>query len=210
MYFRGYYIKCMELADKSKILKEIMKITTTNIEGLIVFELNSFGDDRGYFKELYKKSVYKDVGIEAEFVQDNLSKSIKNVVRGLHYQSGQYAQGKLVSVIKGKVLDVAVDIRFGSPTYGKYYSLELSEENKKQFWIPPGFAHGFSVLSDEAYFLYKCTAEYSKEHEKCIIYNDPELNIDWKVDTHLVSPKDFQGVLFKNIDKDFNFKGVKK
>lgn len=121
----------------------------------------------------------------------------------MHYQIGDKAQGKLCKVIYGKVLDVAVDIRFGSPTFGKYFSSELSEENHTQLWIPPGFAHGFSVLSDEAIFAYKCTAAYSKEHERAIIFNDHDLNINWKVDNPIVSEKDLKAPSFKDISKDF-------
>ena len=149
------------------------------------------------------KIVIRKAGIDFSFVQDNISKSKKGTIRGLHYQIGEKAQGKLCKVIYGKVLDVAVDIRFGSPTFGKYFSSELSEENHTQLWIPPGFAHGFSVLSDEAIFSYKCTALYSKEHERAIIFNDPDLNIDWKVKNPIVSEKDFKAPLIKDIQKDF-------
>jgi len=123
----------------------------------------------------------------------------------LHYQVGNSAQGKLISVVLGKVIDVAVDIRFGSPTFGKYYEIELSGENKKQFWIPPGFAHGFSVLSEEVIFSYKCTALYNKESERSIIYNDSSLNIDWKVDKAIVSEKDLEAKRFSEIEKDFEY-----
>ncbi len=140
-----------------------------------------------------------------DFVQDNISKSRKGTVRGLHYQVGENAQGKLCQVIEGEVLDVAVDIRFGSPTFGKHFSLILNSENKLQLWIPPGFAHGFSVLSDEAIFSYKCTNYYSKAHERTIIYNDPDLKIDWKVESPIVSEKDLQASKFKDIEKDFIF-----
>ena len=133
-----------------------------------------FGDERGYFFESYNEDTYHKAGIDLLFVQDNISKSKKGTIRGLHYQVGDMAQGKLCKVIFGKVLDVAVDIRFGSPTFGKYFSSELSEENHTQLWIPPGFAHGFSVLSEEAIFSYKCTALYSKEHERAILFNDQD------------------------------------
>ena len=183
----------------------MIKVTKTNIEGLLIIEPDVFGDDRGYFLESYRKNSYKDLGVEAEFVQDNISKSQKGTIRGLHYQVGDNAQGKLCQVISGKVLDVALDIRFESPTFGKYFSIALSEKNKKQLWIPPGFAHGFSVLSDEAIFSYKCTEYYSKKDERSIIYNDPDLNIDWKVDNPLVSEKDLKAKLFKDIEKDFSY-----
>ena len=180
-----------------------MNITKPYIDGLIVFQPKVFGDDRGYFFESFSKKNYKANGLDYEFVQDNISMSKKGAVRGLHYQVGEKAQGKLCMVISGVVLDVAVDLRFGSPTFGKYYSEILSEENHNQIWIPPGFAHGFSVLSETAVFLYKCTELYSKDHERAIIYNDPHLNIDWKVKNPIVSEKDMQAILFKDIAKDF-------
>lgn len=180
-----------------------MNVTKPFIDGLLVFQPKVFGDDRGYFFESFNKKNYKDNGLNYDFVQDNISMSKKGAVRGLHYQVGEKAQGKLCMVISGVVMDVAVDLRFGSPTFGKYYSEILSEENHNQIWIPPGFAHGFSVLSETAVFLYKCTELYSKEQERAIIYNDPQLNIDWKVKTPIVSEKDLQAGLFKDIAKDF-------
>ncbi|HLT23781.1 MAG TPA: dTDP-4-dehydrorhamnose 3,5-epimerase, partial [Ignavibacteria bacterium] len=137
--------------------------------------------------------------------QDNVSKSKKGTIRGLHYQTGAFAQGKLCQVVEGRVLDVAVDVRWGSPTFGKYVEAELTEDNHHQLWIPPGFAHGFSVLSDEAIFLYKCTALYNKESERSIIYNDPDLGINWQVDSPNVSEKDLQADSFKEIGKDFTY-----
>ena len=180
-----------------------METEKTNVQGLLLIKPKVFGDSRGYFFESFNEQIYEDLGLNLNFVQDNISKSIKSTIRGLHYQIGKKAQGKLCQVISGRVLDVAVDIRFGSPTFGKYYAAELSEENHLQLWIPPGFAHGFSVLSDEAIFSYKCTQFYSKEHERAIIYNDPELNIDWLIETPIVSEKDLQAKMFKEIDKDF-------
>ncbi|MCH7516519.1 MAG: dTDP-4-dehydrorhamnose 3,5-epimerase [Bacteroidetes bacterium] len=153
--------------------------------------------------ELYNKQKYDKIGINFDFVQDNISKSVKETIRGLHYQVGDTAQGKLCQVIKGKVLDVVVDIRFDSPTFGKHFSLELSENNKTQLWIPPGFAHGFSVLSDEAIFSYKCTNIYSYPDERVILYNDPDLNVDWKVLNPIVSEKDLKAKSFKDIENDF-------
>ena len=185
-----------------------MKVNKTHIEGLLVIEPDVFEDDRGYFFETYSNLKYKQFGIDAEFVQDNLSKSFFGTVRGLHYQVGSKVQGKLCQVIKGKVLDVAVDIRFDSPTFGQHFAIELSGADKKQFWIPPGFAHGFSVLSEEVLFSYKCTNYYSKNDERSILYNDPELNIDWKVTNPIVSEKDMNAVLFKEIKEDFVFKTV--
>lgn len=182
-----------------------MEVIKTEINGLLIIKPKVFGDDRGYFFESYNKDSFINAGIDVEFLQDNISKSKKSTIRGLHYQIGEKAQGKLCKVIYGKVLDVAVDLRFGSPTYGKHFSYELSEENHVQVWIPKGFAHGFSVLSDEAIFSYKCTALYSKEHERAIIFNDPDLNIDWKVENPIVSEKDFKAPFFKNIEKEFTY-----
>ncbi|OGU64355.1 MAG: dTDP-4-dehydrorhamnose 3,5-epimerase [Stygiobacter sp. RIFOXYC12_FULL_38_8] len=173
------------------------------IDGLLVVQPDVFLDERGYFFESFNKEKYVDGGINFSFVQDNISKSKKGTVRGLHYQVGESAQGKLCSVIVGKVLDIAVDIRFGSPTFGKYYSLELNEEKKNQLWIPPGFAHGFSVLSDDAIFSYKCTNIYNKQAERSILYNDEMLKIDWKVEMPIVSPKDLLAKKFSEIEKDF-------
>ena len=181
----------------------MLEVIKTELEGLLIIKPKVFGDERGYFFESYNEDTYHKAGIDLLFVQDNISKSKKGTIRGLHYQVGDKAQGKLCKVIYGKVLDVAVDIRFGSPTFGKYFSSELSEENHAQLWIPPGFAHGFSVLSDEAIFSYKCTALYSKEYERAILFNDPALNINWKVETPIVSEKDLKAPLLKDIQKDF-------
>lgn len=175
----------------------------TPIEGLLLIKPDVFDDPRGYFFESFNQKKYLEGGVDAQFVQDNISKSVKGTVRGLHYQAPPFAQGKLCSVILGKVLDVAVDIRFGSPTYGKYYACELSEENKFQLWIPVGFAHGFSVLSDIAIFSYKCSGFYNKEYERSIIYNDAQINIDWKVENQIISEKDLKANPFNRIEKDF-------
>jgi len=180
-----------------------MKFIKTNIDGIILIEPDVFYDERGFFFESFSKKKYQELGNDITFLQDNISKSCYGTIRGLHYQIGEYAQGKLCQVIRGKVLDVAVDIRFGSPTFGKYVQVELSEENHLQIWIPPGFAHGFSVLEDNTIFMYKCTQYYSKNDERTIIYNDPDLNIDWKVETPKVSDKDLNAKRFKDIDKDF-------
>jgi dTDP-4-dehydrorhamnose 3,5-epimerase len=180
-----------------------LEVITTYIKDLLLIKPDVFKDERGYFFESYSKEKFNLKGVSFEFVQDNISKSKISTIRGLHYQVGEKAQGKLCSVMYGKVLDVAVDIRFGSPTFGKHFSCELSEENHNQLWIPSGFAHGFSVLSDEAIFSYKCTSLYSKENERSIIYNDPDLKIDWKVNNPIVSEKDLKAQFFKNIEKDF-------
>ncbi len=183
-----------------------MKFTNSPLSGVIVISPNVLRDDRGYFFEAYSKKRYVDICGDADFVQDNVSESKKNTVRGLHYQIGDFAQGKLCKVLSGKVIDVAVDIRFGSPTFGQHFAIELSEENSAQLWIPPGFAHGFSVLSESAVFHYKCTNYYSKEHERAIRFNDPTLKINWQVEEPLVSAKDISAPLFSSIQKDFAFR----
>ncbi len=182
-----------------------MRIVKSNITGPMVIEPDIFPDGRGYFFESFSLYKYNENGLAYNFVQDNISKSKKGTVRGLHYQIGNSAQGKLCQVIFGNVLDVAVDIRFNSPTFGKYFSVELSEANHKQLWIPPGFAHGFSVLSSEAIFHYKCTTYYSKADERSIRYNDPLLSIDWQIENPIVSEKDLSAKLLKDIDEDFIF-----
>ncbi len=153
----------------------------TDIDGVIIVETKVFGDSRGYFMETYHEDKFREGGITAKFVQDNQSKSTKGVLRGLHFQK-KHPQAKLVRVIKGEVYDVAVDLRKDSPTYGKYVGAILSEENKKQFFIPKGFAHGFLVLSDEAEFTYKCDDFYHPEDEGGLMWNDPEIGIDWPLD----------------------------
>ena len=180
-----------------------MKIYKTSIDSLIVFKPDVSIDNRGYFFESYNNSKLNEISIKANFVQNCISKSKKNTIRGLHYQVGDFAQDKLVTVIQGKILDVAVDIRFGSPNFGKHIAVELSDENHKQFWIPKGFAHGFSVLSDYAIVMYNMTAIYSKKHEHGILFNDSELNINWKIENPIVSNKDLKNMLFQDIPKDF-------
>ncbi|MCX8010085.1 MAG: dTDP-4-dehydrorhamnose 3,5-epimerase [Ignavibacteria bacterium] len=183
-----------------------MKISKTEFPGLLIIEPNVFSDSRGYFFESYNQAKLNEINFTEKFVQDNFAKSCKGTVRGLHYQVGEFAQGKLCQVIKGSVLDVAVDIRFGSPTFGKYFSIELNEENHLQLWIPKGFAHGYSVLVDETIFFYKCTNFYNKASERAIIYNDTDLNVDWKVKDPIVSEKDRNAKKFCEIDKDFIYK----
>ena len=180
-----------------------MKIFKTPLDGCIVLFPTLFSDDRGSFYEAYKKTILDDIlGYKLEFVQDNESFSSKGVLRGLHFQKGVYAQAKLVRVVQGAVLDVAVDLRLKSPTYGQHFSIELSSENKKQLFIPRGFAHGFVVLSDTALFSYKCDNYYNKASESGIIYNDPTLNIDWKLpDEQLqLSKKDLELPQFKLLE----------
>jgi dTDP-4-dehydrorhamnose 3,5-epimerase len=184
-----------------------MAIIQTEFPGLIIFEPTVLKDSRGYFFESYSERVFSAEGITARFVQDNQSKSSYGVLRGLHYQLNPYAQTKLVRVLSGKILDVVVDIRTGSPTYGKAFSIELSAENNKQLLIPKGFAHGFSVLSDTAEVMYKCDEFYNKESEGGILYNDPSLNIDWQIpaDEAIVSDKDLQQPLLLNCKNNFVF-----
>jgi len=169
-----------------------MKITETNIEGLLIIEPRIFNDGRGYFYESYNKRTFTASGISVDFVQDNQSFSQKGAVRGLHGQADPFAQGKLVRVINGRVLDVAVDIRKGSPTYGKHVAIELSGDNKLQFWIPAGFLHGFATLEDNTIFTYKVNNYYDKASEIGVIWNDSTLDIDWGIDPAdvLLSPKD--------------------
>lgn len=182
-----------------------MEFEKTFIEGLIVIKPDIFPDKRGFFLESYNREKYLKGGIDSQFVQDNVSKSVKNTLRGLHYQIGDFAQGKLCTVISGIVQDVAVDIRAGSPTYGKYFDIELNDENKYQLWIPPGFAHGFAVISDTAIFSYKCSALYSKKDERSIVYNDVQLNVNWKVKKPILTEKDLGAKKFNEIERDFNF-----
>lgn len=169
-----------------------MQFATCDIPGLVIVTPTVYKDSRGYFFESYNRKPFFENGITADFVQDNQSKSAYGVIRGLHYQLHPHAQAKLVRVLDGRILDVAVDIRKGSPTYGKYFGIELSDENGKQLFIPAGFAHGFSVLSETAVVSYKCDAYYNKESEGGIRFDDPQLGINWQVDLSLavVSEKD--------------------
>ena len=178
-----------------------MKIKPTQIPDVLIIEPTVFGDSRGFFFESYNyRSFQEFTGLSVEFVQDNHSRSGLNVLRGLHYQIRQ-SQGKLVRVVSGEVFDVAVDIRRSSPTFGKWVGEYLSAENKRQLWIPPGFAHGFLVVSDVAEFLYKTTDYYAPEHERCIHWNDPDLGISWPVaGTPMVSEKDEKGVSFQDAE----------
>ncbi|CUX46017.1 MULTISPECIES: dTDP-4-dehydrorhamnose 3,5-epimerase [Clostridia] len=169
-----------------------IKVSTCGIEGLFVIEPAVFHDSRGYFMETYNQNDFKEAGLDMVFVQDNQSMSTKGVLRGLHFQK-QFPQGKLVRVVRGKVFDVAVDLRSASETYGKWFGVELSAENKKQFYIPEGFAHGFLVLSDEAEFAYKCTDFYHPGDEGGILWSDPSIGIDWPIEEGMeltISEKD--------------------
>jgi|TARA_B110000483_G_scaffold233316_1_gene301930 dTDP-4-dehydrorhamnose 3,5-epimerase len=179
-----------------------MKVIQTKLQDCVIIEPKIFGDDRGFFLETFQLSRYaQDAGINLPFVQDNYSRSVKGVLRGLHFQLKK-PQGKLVRVAKGLVYDVAVDIRNGSSTYGEWEGVLLSEENKKQFWIPPGFAHGFIVMSDVADFEYKCTEYYDPGQEGCIIWNDKQLAIPWPSKNPILSEKDMQGKQFQEIKNE--------
>lgn len=185
-----------------------MAVIKTEIEGVFIIEPKIFGDERGYFYESYNKERFEiETGVVTDFVQDNQSKSSYGVLRGLHFQKPPHAQSKLVRVVKGAVLDVAVDIRKGSPTFGKHVAVELTENNHLQFFIPRGFAHGFVVLSEEAIFQYKCDNLYAPESEGSIIWNDPDINIDWKVDADkiILSEKDKHHPCLKDLDWIFDY-----
>jgi dTDP-4-dehydrorhamnose 3,5-epimerase len=184
-----------------------MPFTTTEIPGLLLFEPTVFEDNRGSFFESYSENVFKEQGINVRWVQDNQSFSLFGVIRGLHYQLPPFAQSKLVRVTRGKILDVVVDIRKGSPTFGKSYCKVLSAKNRRELFIPAGFAHGFSVLSKNADVIYKCDTLYNKESEAGIMYNDAELNIDWKIPVKsvIVSEKDKQLPSFAQCNNNFGF-----
>ncbi len=180
-----------------------MKVEKTLLNDLLIIYPNVFGDDRGYFMESFNKDAISNHIGDYEFVQDNQSLSVKDVIRGLHFQNPPYDQGKLVRVIKGAVNDVVVDIRKKSSTYGKVFKIKLSESNFKMLWIPPGFAHGFETLEDNTIFAYKVTNGYNKESEGCILWNDPTLNIDWETKKPTISTKDNEGELFGNFKSLF-------
>jgi dTDP-4-dehydrorhamnose 3,5-epimerase len=182
-----------------------MPFITCSLQGLIIVEPTVFDDSRGYFFEAYNQDVFQQNGIHCHFVQDNQSHSSYGVIRGLHYQLNPYAQAKLIRVLSGKILDVAVDIRKGSPTYGQHFSIQLSSENKKQLFIPAGFAHGFSVLSETATVLYKCDAFYNKKSEAGIRYDDADFQIDWQIlpGKEIISEKDLQLSSFKEAATNF-------
>jgi len=184
-----------------------MPFVTTEIEGVLIFEPSVYKDDRGYFFEAYNEQTFHKEGVTNRFVQDNQSFSKFGVIRGLHYQLNPHPQTKLVRVLQGRILDVAVDIRQGSPTFGKYISVELSADNKRQLLVPRGFAHGFSVLSDTAEVLYKCDDLYDKGSEAGIRFDDPQLNIDWRLplDKAIVSSKDKDLPLFAESRNNFKF-----
>lgn len=180
-----------------------MEVIETKIKDLLIVKPKVFADSRGYFFESYNEGIFKKNGINVNFVQDNQSLSNAGVLRGLHLQAPPFAQGKLVRVITGAVLDIAVDIRNGSPTYGEHVALELNEENKTMFYIPPGFAHGFLTLRDNTIFSYKCTNLYNKESEMTVLWNDSDLNINWNIKDPILSEKDITGTPFKAFKSPF-------
>jgi dTDP-4-dehydrorhamnose 3,5-epimerase len=175
-----------------------MKVTPGKLDGLLVIEPNAFGDARGFFMETWNQQRYREAGMTTEFVQDNVSSSRRGSVRGLHFQNPA-AQAKLVWVIQGEVFDVAVDIRRGSPTFGQWEGVNLSAENRLQFFIPPGFAHGFAVLSEIALFAYKCSDFYAPQHEMAILWNDPDIGIRWPVSDPVLSAKDQRGLRLRDV-----------
>ena len=180
-----------------------MEFEQTAIEGLVIIRPRIFKDGRGYFFESWNKKTFSDAGITADFVQDNQSLSQKGVLRGLHFQSPPFAQAKLVRVISGAVLDVAVDLRKNSATYGKHVSIELSAENQTMFFVPEGFAHGFVTLQDDTIFAYKCAGYYNKASENTLLWNDATLGIDWETEHPLLSPKDEEGMAFSSFSSPF-------
>ncbi len=180
-----------------------MNVIACEIPGLLVFEPKIFGDPRGYFVELYHQDIYRQAGLEAAFVQDNLSFSRRGILRGLHYQN-PYPQGKLVTVLEGEVFDVAVDIRRSSPTFGRWHGVTLSGSNKRQFYVPPGFAHGFQVVSETALFHYKCTDFYCPKHEAGIRWDDPQIGIQWPLPDPLLSSRDAAASLLKDAARLFD------
>ncbi len=180
-----------------------MRITETELEGLYLIESNVFHDSRGYFFEGYNRNALKDLGLDINIAQTNISQSEANVVRGLHFQKPPMAQGKLIRVLKGAVLDVVVDIRRNSATYGKHLAVELSEKNHKALWVPVGFAHGFKTLEDDTLFYYDCSEVYDKPSEGTILWNDPTLNIHWDIENPILSPKDENGQMFESFESPF-------
>ena len=176
-----------------------MQVEKTEFHGLLILQPKIFKDERGFFFESWNKSVLESLGFNKSFIQDNQSVSKKNVLRGLHFQNYPHGQGKLVRVTKGSALDVALDLRKDSKTYGKHFKYKLSDQNATMLWIPYGFAHGFIALEDQTVFQYKCDALYNSESEVCIAWNDPSLGIDWGIKNPIISSKDQEGKLFKDV-----------
>lgn len=184
------------------------EFTPLSIPEVILIKSRVYSDNRGFFLETYKRTDFARAGVAKYFLQDNHSFSRRDVLRGLHYQIEPFAQGKLIRCVKGHIFDVAVDIRKGSPTYGKWVSAELSDINHYLFYVPPGFAHGFCVLSSTAEVSYKCSCEFSAEHDRGIIWNDPEIGIDWPVSSPVLSPKDEAHPLLQDADNNFVYRHV--
>ena len=178
-----------------------MEVRAARIPGLVIIEPKVHGDERGFFMESYSRDRYAEAGLPRDFVQDNISVSARGILRGMHLQH-PHGQGKLCSVLDGEVFDVAVDVRVGSPTFGQWEGVTLSSENKRQLYVPPGFAHGFCVISDRAMFSYKCTDFYSAEHEIGIAWNDPTIGVDWPIESPRLSARDQDNPLLANIPKD--------
>ncbi|MBM81033.1 MAG: dTDP-4-dehydrorhamnose 3,5-epimerase [Planctomycetaceae bacterium] len=177
-----------------------MKVEETSLPGVVIVELDKFEDERGFFVETYQQQRYSEHGIEAQFVQDNYSRSTRGILRGLHYQI-QQPQGKLIQVVSGEIYDVAVDMRRSSQHFGRWFGIRLNSDSPRQLYIPPGFAHGFCVLSEVADFFYKCTDLYAREHERTLLWNDPTLGIDWPITENLIlSEKDQAGKLLVDAD----------
>lgn len=180
-----------------------MKVQQTGFEGLLIIQPSVFEDKRGYFFESWNQQKFRDHGLAFDFVQDNQSMSAANVLRGLHFQVPPWEQGKLVQVIQGSALDVVVDLRKDQPTFGKNFKLVISSKDKNMLWIPPGFAHGFLTLEEKTLFFYKCTQLYNKESERAILWNDPQLNIDWGIENPIVSEKDKSAMNFRDFNSPF-------
>ncbi len=180
-----------------------MTITTTPFRNLVIIQPQVFNDDRGYFFESWNKEAFKQVGIPGEYVQDNESGSVRNVIRGLHFQVPPHDQGKLVRVLKGAVMDVVVDLRRKEPTFGRHFKTQLLAKDHQMMYIPPGFAHGFLTLEDNTVFFYKCTRHYNKASERALRWNDPDLGIDWETDSPLLSEKDQKAMCFRDFDSPF-------
>ena len=178
-----------------------MNVLTCEIPGLVIIEPKVFGDARGYFMETWNQQRYREVGLDCNFVQDNISVSRRGILRGLHFQNPK-GQGKLVCALQGEVFDVAVDLRKNSPTFGRWHGLTLSAENKRQFFVPAGFAHGFAVLSETAMFAYKCTEFYTPQNEMALLWNDPEVGVQWPLEAPQLSDKDARGVRLRDIPRE--------
>lgn len=178
-----------------------MNVITCDIPGLVIIEPKVFGDARGYFMESWNQQRYRDAGLDWNFVQDNISFSRRGILRGLHFQNPK-GQGKLVYALQGEVFDVAVDLRKSSPTFGRWHGLALSAENKRQFFVPAGFAHGFAVLSEVALFVYKCTELYTPQNEMSLLWNDPEVGVKWPLEAPQLSEKDARGVRLRDIPRE--------